>query len=152
MSIKSKDLLNEYQIIERAFQRVMWTEQKRFSQLLAALNLTLPQFLVLAAIRQRGAGCPIGTLADEMFQSYPTMTGIVDRLESAKLVVRERGNEQDRRQVVVNLTTAGRAVLDRAQAARRERMLRALGAFSVRERHELVRLLSIYLDTLEKEP
>lgn len=148
---KVKELTEEIQVIERAFQRVMWTEQKKFSQLLAAHDLTLPQFLVLASIRQRGTGCPIGTLADEMFQSYPTMTGIVDRLETAKLVVRERGNDQDRRKVVVNLTPAGRELLERALAARRERMLRALGAFSTRERHELVRLLTIYLDTLEKE-
>ena len=88
----------------------MWTEQKRFSQLLAAHDLTLPQFLVLAAIRQRGTGCPIGTLADEMFQSYPTMTGIVDRLEIARLVAHERGNDQDRRKVVVTLTPAGREI------------------------------------------
>jgi DNA-binding MarR family transcriptional regulator len=152
MPVKPNPVLNEYQTIERAFQRVMWIEKKRLSQLLASLDLTLPQFLVLTAIRQRGTGCPIGTLADEMFQSYPTMTGIVDRLESAKLVVRERGNEHDRRKVVVNLTSVGREVLERALAARRERMLRALDAFSARERHELVRLLTIYLDTLEKEP
>ena len=152
MTIKSKDFLNDYQTIEQTFQRVMWIEKKRFSQLLAALDLTLSQFLVLASIRQRGTGCPIGTLADEMFQSYPTMTGIVDRLESAKLVVRERGNDHDRRKVVVNLTAAGRELLERAQTARRERMLQAFGAFSARERQELVRLLTIYLDTLEKEP
>ncbi len=152
MSIKSKAFLNDYQTIERTFQRVMWIEKKRFSQLLAALDLTLSQFLVLASIRQRGTGCPIGSLADEMFQSYPTMTGIVDRLESAKLVVRARGNDQDRRKVVVNLTPTGRELLERAQAARQERMLQAFGAFSARERHELVRLLTIYLDTLEKEP
>jgi DNA-binding MarR family transcriptional regulator len=152
MSIKSKAFLNDYQTIEQTLQRVMWIEKKRFSQLLAALDLTLSQFLVLASIRQRGTGCPIGSLADEMFQSYPTMTGIVDRLESAKLVVRERGNDHDRRKVVVNLTPTGRELLERAQAARQERMLQAFGAFSARERRELVRLLTIYLDTLEKEP
>ena len=152
MSIKSKAFLNDYQTIEQTFQRVMWIEKKRFTQLLAALDLTPSQFLVLASIRQRGTGCPIGALADEMFQSYPTMTGIVDRLESAKLVVRERGNDHDRRKVVVNLTDTGRELLERAQAARRERMLQAFGALSAQERRELVRLLTIYLDTLEKEP
>ncbi len=152
MSTKSKDFLNDYQTIEQTFQRVMWIEKKRFSQLLAVLDLTPSQFLVLASIRQRGTGCPIGALADEMFQSYPTMTGIVDRLELAKLVVRERGNDHDRRKVVVNLTAAGCELLERAQAARRERMLKAFGAFSPRERQDLVRLLTIYLDTLEKEP
>jgi len=141
---------DDYEVIEQALRRLLWTEQKRFSRLLAQHELTLPQFLVLAAIRQRGAGCPIGTLADGMFQSYPTMTGIVDRLTVAGLVVRV-SDPADGRKVVVNLTDAGRALLNRVRSARRERMIRALARFSLRDRRELLRLVKIYLETLEKE-
>ena len=94
---------DDYEVIEHALQRLMWNEQKKFAALLMVHHLTLPQFLVLAAVRQHASGCPMGTLAEEMFQSYPTMTGIVDRLKQAGLV--SRGEDPaDRRRVVVSLT------------------------------------------------
>lgn len=141
---------NEYEFIEHALQHLMWTEQKKFAALLDEHHLTLPQFLVLASIRQHGAGCPIGTLAEKMFQSYPTMTGIVDRLKDAGLVT--RGDDPaDRRKVVISLTRAGRDLLDRARNARRKRMVRALAHLSAQDRREFLRLLTSYLDALEKE-
>ncbi len=149
--MKERIFSNEYDIIEHALQRLVWTEQKKISQLLLEHELTLPQFLVLVSIRRLGSGCPIGKLADGMFQSHPTMTDIVDRLEKKKLVVRQRVDPTDRRKVVVDLTDNGRRLLDRARVSRHERMLRALTAFSVREQHELVRLLTTYLDMVEKE-
>lgn len=145
-----KHLNDEYAILEHALQRLMWTEQKRFGALLDEHHLTLPQFLVLASIHQHGNGCPIGALAEEMFQSYPTMTGIVDRLKKAGLV--SRGDDpHDRRKVVVSLTRAGGALLDRARNARRARMADALAHLSQRDRREFLRLLTRYLETFEKE-
>ena len=149
--MKSQTLPTEHETFEHALQRLMWMEQKRFTQLLSEHGLTLPQFIVLTTVHKRGVGCPIGTLADEMFQSYPTMTGIVDRLEDAHWVTRERGNMQDRRKVVVTLTESGRHILDRARTARQQRMRRALAHFSVNERREFLRLLEVYIDALEKE-
>ena len=85
-----------------------------------------------------------------MFQSYPTMTGIVDRLKDAGLVA--RGDDpQDRRKVVVSLTRQGRALLDRARDTRRTRMIRALGKFSTQDRREFLRLLTSYFETIEEE-
>ncbi len=148
--MNNKSLLDDYQVIEHALQRLMWTEQKRFAALLDQHALTLPQFLVLASIHRHGTGCPIGRLADEMFQSYPTMTGIVDRLKSAGLV--SRGTDpHDRRKVVISLTKAGRTLLDRAKNARRKRMIRALSQLSRQERREFLRLLTRYLEIFEKE-
>lgn len=145
-----KSTNDDYKVIEHALQHLMWAEQKKFAALLARHDLTLPQFLVLAVIRQHNVGCPIGTIAEEMFQSYPTMTGIVDRLKEAGLVV--RGDDpKDRRKVVVNLTEAGRHILDRTRTARQERMRLALARFSAQDRREFLRLLTTYLDVLEKE-
>lgn len=149
--MKPTDDIDEYEVIEHAVHRLVWAEQKKFTQLLLEHNVTLPQFFVLLAIKRRGAGCPIGTLAEEMLQSYPTMTGIVDRLEEAKLVVRDRATEKDRRKVIVRLTRPGSQLLERAEGARHERMIRALAHFSPHDRRELLRLLMIYLETLEKE-
>ncbi len=143
---------DEYEIIERALQRLAWTEQKKFTQLLEEHRLSLPRFLVLLSIKRRGTGCPIGALADEWLQSYPTMTDIVDRLEEAKLVVRERVDPKDRRKVVVSLTHLGHQILERSRDARRERMTHALAHFSAEERREFLRLLTQYLEAMEEEP
>ncbi len=63
-----------------------------------------------------------------------------------------RGDDpQDRRKVVVNLTAAGRKLVARARAARAERMQRALDRLTASDRHAFVRLLTTYLDALEKE-
>ncbi len=142
---------DEYEVIEQALQRLVWREQKKFAQLLQEHQLSLPRFLVLLSIKWRGAGCPIGALADEWLQSYPTMTDIVDRLEEARLVIRERVDPKDRRKVVVSLTPLGRHLLERSRNARQERLMRALVHFSAEERREFVRLLTRYLKALEKE-
>jgi len=144
-----KILSDDYAVIEHVLQRLMWTEQKKFAALLAQHALTLPQFLVLAAVHQHSAGCPIGKLAEEMFQAYPTMTGIVDRLKDAGLVSRGQDPE-DRRKVVIHLTRQGSELLDRARDTRRTRMIRALGKFSAQDRREFLRLLTRYLETFEE--
>jgi DNA-binding MarR family transcriptional regulator len=141
---------DDFEVIERAFQRLMWAGQKQFGVLLAEHDLTFPQFLVLAAIHQHGVGCPVGTLAKEMFQSFPTMTGIVNRLKKSRLV--ERGDDpKDRRKVVITLTQEGQQLLNRAKASRRKQMIDALAGFSAQDRREFLRLLTIILATLEKE-
>ncbi len=142
---------DEFEVLEQSLQRVMWTEHKKFEQLLTEHSLTLPKFLVLVSLIKRGGACPIGELADDLFQSSPTMTGIVDRLVNDKLVAREREQEDDRRKVTVSLTPQGKQLLARARAARSERMRRAFNRFSARDRKALLRLLTVYLGTLEKE-
>jgi DNA-binding MarR family transcriptional regulator len=149
--MKIKPLSGELDIMEHALQRLAWTEQKKFAALLAEHDLTLPQFLVLVSVHRHETGCPMGILANEMFQSYPTMTGIVDRLQEKRLVVRERGKAEDRRQVVVTLTPSGQALLERARMARREHMHRAFDRISSHDRREFLRLLTVYLDALEKQ-
>jgi DNA-binding MarR family transcriptional regulator len=145
-----KILSDDYATFEHALQQLMWMEQKKFAVLLAQHSLTLPQFLVLASIHHHGTGCPIGKLAEEMFQSYPTMTGIVDRLKEARLVA--RGDDpKDRRKVVISLTREGSTLLNRARDTRRTRMIHALSKFSAQDRREFLRLLTSYLETLEEE-
>jgi DNA-binding MarR family transcriptional regulator len=150
--MKATQLVDEYDVIEQAMHRLIWTEQKRFTQLLEEHKLSLPRFLVLWSIKRRGVGCPIGTLADEWLQSYPTMTDIVDRLEENKLVTRERVDPKDRRKVMVSLTPQGHQLLARAHTARRERMTQALANFTAEDRREFLRLLSNYMQALEKDP
>jgi DNA-binding MarR family transcriptional regulator len=124
---------------------------QKLQQSLTEHELTLPKFLVLVSLIRRGGACPIGELAGELFQSSPTMTGIVDRLVNDKLVAREREQDEDRRKVMVSLTPHGKQLFARARTARRERMRSALNHFSSRDRKDFLRLLTIYLRALEKE-
>jgi DNA-binding MarR family transcriptional regulator len=149
--MKAVKPIDEYEDMEHALQRLIWTEHKKFAQLLDHHALSLPRFLVLFSIKRRGAGCPIGKLAEEMYQSYATMTDIVDRLEDQKLVVRDRIDPKDRRKVMVDLTPTGHNLLERANQARRERMVRALASFSAEDRRHFLRLLNTFLEALEKE-
>jgi DNA-binding MarR family transcriptional regulator len=82
--------------------------QRRFSAKLAPHGITPPQWGVLVALWEQD-GLPLSELAKRSYFDGPTMTGIVDRLEAAGLVVRRR-DSQDRRVINVYLTDAGRAL------------------------------------------
>jgi DNA-binding MarR family transcriptional regulator len=146
-----KPATDEFDLLEQSLQQAMWTQHKRLEQLLTEYRLTLPKFLVLLSLSKRGGACPIGKLAEDSFQSNPTMTGIVDRLVKDKLVSRVHGRASDRRQAMVSLTPPGKQLLQRARTSRRERMRRALEKFSARDRKEFVRLLTVYLNALGRE-
>lgn len=146
-----KQPTDEFDLLEQSLQRAMWTQHKQLEQLLTEHHLTLPKFLVLVSLIKRGGACPIGKLAEDLFQSNPTMTGIVDRLVKDNLVARVHGHAADRRCVMVNLTPQGKQLLQRTRSARREGMREALEKFSGRDRKEFVRLLTVYLNALGQE-
>ncbi len=85
-----------------------------------------------------------------MLQSYPTMTDIVDRLEDARLVVRERSTPKTAARCR-QPDPLGQSLLARARNARLERMTHALAHFSASDRRAFVRLLTAYLKALEEE-
>lgn len=84
--------------------------QRRLSTKLAPYGVTPPQWGVLVALWEQD-GLSLSELAKRSFFDGPTMTGIVDRLETAGLVTRRR-DSQDRRVISVYLTDAGRALRD----------------------------------------
>lgn len=91
----------------------LWVRFLRFSLLshkqlendLEKLDLTPPQFYVLATIGYAG-GLPFGEIGAKMMVTVSNLTGIVDRLEEKKLVIRKR-DDNDRRVVHVLLTERG---------------------------------------------
>ncbi len=145
----------------------MWLEQKMLGQLLAEHNLTVPQFFVLVNLVHDEQGCTIGNLADRLLQSHATMTGIIDRLEAERLVVRARAGERsrlhprarvharaenyDRRRVNVQVTARGRALLERARITRHEQTRRALSIFPEQDVLDFIRLLDAYMHQLEQQ-
>lgn len=87
------------------FLRFNLTSHKRLESDLEKLDLTPPQFYVLATIGYAG-GLPFGEIGAKMMVTVSNLTGIVDRLEEKKLVARKR-DDKDRRVVHVVLTEKG---------------------------------------------
>src|SRR5579875_1437100 len=133
--------------LSRGIMRLMWMNGKRLGQILAAYDLTIPQFYTLLAISRCGSGCRMGDLAHQLFQSSATMTGIVTRLEADGLVERVM-DPNDRRAVQVRVTERAKKMLDEVLAARRERMAQTLDRLSADDRREFLRLIEVYLDAL----
>jgi DNA-binding MarR family transcriptional regulator len=133
------------EVFEADLLRLIWLEQKRLAQTLAAHGLTFSQFLVMASIWERQEGCPMSDLAGQMLQSSATMTGIVDRLVRLQLV-RRQSVPADRRVIVVGLTERGRDLIVRVRAEKRADLDRILGLMPAGEGSLFMRLLHNYLD------
>ena len=87
------------------FLRFGLISHKKLEEDLGKVGITPPQFYVLATIGYAG-GLPFGEIGAKMMVTVSNLTGIVDRLEEKKLVVRKR-DERDRRVVHVVLTDKG---------------------------------------------
>ena len=87
------------------FLRFNLQSHKKLEADLEKQGLTPPQFYVLATIGYAGR-LPFGEIGAKMMVTVSNLTGIVDRLEEKKLVLRER-DEHDRRVVHVVLTDKG---------------------------------------------
>lgn len=82
-----------------------------YKPLLDEMGITYPQFLVLSALHEAQT-LTVGGLAARLALEPSTITPLVKRLETAGLVDRRRGRE-DERQVEVTLTDAGRETMAR---------------------------------------
>jgi DNA-binding MarR family transcriptional regulator len=87
------------------FLRFGLQSHKKLEDDLSKLGLTPPQFYVLATIGYAGS-LPFGEIGVKMMVTVSNLTGIVDRLEEKKLVLRQR-DATDRRVVHVILTDKG---------------------------------------------
>jgi MarR family 2-MHQ and catechol resistance regulon transcriptional repressor len=87
------------------FLRFSLRSHKKLEDDLQVLGLTPPQFYVLATIGYAGS-LPFGEIGAKMLVTVSNLTGIVDRLEDKKFVVRKR-DDKDRRVVHVMLTEKG---------------------------------------------
>jgi DNA-binding MarR family transcriptional regulator/GNAT superfamily N-acetyltransferase len=88
-----------------ALRRIVRSIDMHSKKLLQTHRLTIPQVVLLREIQRRGR-LTLGDLAKHASLSNATVTGIVDRLEARKFVRRIR-SETDRRQVFVEIISAG---------------------------------------------
>jgi MarR family transcriptional regulator, organic hydroperoxide resistance regulator len=85
---------------------------KLYRQLLAGLDLTYPQYLVMLVLWE-GDGITVSELGERLFLDSATLTPLLKRLQTAGLVQRTRGT-RDERQVIVTLTDEGKALREKA--------------------------------------
>ncbi len=85
---------------------------KLYRQLLAPLNLTYPQYLVMLVLWQQD-DVTVSAIGEQLFLDSATLTPLLKRLESAGLIQRQR-SRRDERQVAVTLTDRGVALRERA--------------------------------------
>ncbi|NJO54284.1 MAG: winged helix-turn-helix transcriptional regulator [Bacteroidales bacterium] len=116
----------------------------------AGIPLDRALFPLLVGIERFG---PIGVvdLADRVGRDYTTVSRQVAKLESLGLVERQ-GSTADRRVREATITSKGKAMTDRVDAAR-ERIGRAI--FETWDAHdidELVRLMRKFADAVKNEP
>jgi len=83
-----------------------------YRQVLAELQLTYPQYLVLVVL-WREHGCTIKELGEALQLDYGTLTPLLRRMQSNGLLTRQRRGD-DERSVRIELTTAGRDLEQRA--------------------------------------
>lgn len=84
-----------------------------YRELLADLELTYPQYLVMLVLWE-GDGQRVADIGARLFLDSATLTPLLKRLERAGLVTRTR-DAADERSVRIALTPAGRALRHRAR-------------------------------------
>ncbi|MCW2526084.1 MAG: pecS [Pseudonocardiales bacterium] len=108
----------------------------------AELGITNGDFAVLAALRRNEPKTlSAGDLIGELMISSGGVTQRVDRLADRGLVDR-RSHPDDRRRIVITLTTSGRGCIDTALSQRLAAEEALLHDLSPRQRADLARLLS----------
>ncbi|HEX5365505.1 MAG TPA: MarR family transcriptional regulator [Acidimicrobiales bacterium] len=117
---------------------------RAYRPLLAAAELTYPQYLTLLALWQDPAEPQaVGTLGHRLHMDTGTLTPLLKRLESAGLVTRRR-DPRDERRVLVGVTDEGLALRERV-ASVPEALAACVGLdpdSAARLRDELVELVA----------
>lgn len=123
----SDTLSNTIEMLHQLFQAVDLFSKRTLRE----FGVSGPQIWALRTIADAGV-LTMGDLAQRMHLHKSTLSGIIDRLESGKLVTRERA-DQDARVMELRLTPKGRAILLRAPEPPRSKAARGLARLSAKE-------------------
>jgi DNA-binding MarR family transcriptional regulator len=117
--------------------------ERHFSTVMDDAGLTGAQYNVLRILRGAGPeGLPTLAIRDRLVDLSPGITRLVDRLEKAGLVTRDR-DAGDRRQVTCRITPAGLALLKKLDAPVDAAERATVTSLSPSEQRTLVRLLDL---------
>ena len=129
-----------------AIRRIVHAVDSHSKDLERALGITLPQLVVLRAIRMLGE-VTTGRLSAAASLSPATVTTILDKLEARGLVERYRSAE-DRRVVHSRLTLRGAQMLDGAPPFLHERFVSAFAQLEAKQQGSLVGALEQVADLM----
>jgi len=118
-----------------------------YKPLLAELGITYPQYLVMLVLWEQD-GVSLKHVAERLGLDPGSVTPLVKRLEEASFLTRRR-DPQDERNLVVELTAAGRQLQAKAEIASNE-FVNAC-SLSQSEGGELRERLTALTNTLRKE-
>ncbi len=154
-TIVDRDPLGEFPVGARAylFYLVFQISQQRQAALeadLAPLGLNFAKWRSLLFIHRLGK-CTMKTLARLSGVHRTTLTRSIDRLVEEGLVLRS-GVPQDRRQVMLSLTKAGRAAFAAAYAVQEQFTEVALQDVPEKVQRDLCRRLQVVLKGMIPEP
>jgi DNA-binding MarR family transcriptional regulator len=132
--------------ILRALRRVLRQVELSGKELEAAHGITAPQLLSLLVICERGSTTQ-AELSRRILLSASTLVGVIDRLESKGLVLRQR-DIADRRRIHLVPTDRGRQVVAVAPLPLHERLVRGLAGLVPDRREMLAGHLEALVDIL----
>lgn len=137
----------------RAIRRILRRTSEYSRQLSRESGLTMPQLLCLRFIAE-ASSADVSTettvaMVSQAVQLAPaTVSRILDRLEDAGLVVRER-RSQDRRKVCLSLTELGRQQVEKLPTPLQEQFVERLGALPSDEQRRLLGALRKVVEMME---
>lgn len=126
-----------------SIQRTAALLEHAFEAALKPNRITATQYNVLRILRgSEPSGLCRSEIAERLVRQVPDVTRLLDRLEDAKLIVRERGGE-DRRYVVTRITRSGLHLLDQVQHRIDEIHRKQLGHLDEAQLRKLISLLAV---------
>jgi DNA-binding MarR family transcriptional regulator len=134
----------------RAIRRILRKTSEHSRYLLRIAGLTVPQMLCLRAIAEaeEEPEVTVGTVCHAVQLAPATVSRILDRLEDAGLVVRERRRE-DRRKVFLSLTELGHQQIDKLPTPLQEQFISRVLALAPQEQQQLLGTLEKVVEMME---
>jgi DNA-binding MarR family transcriptional regulator len=123
------------------FRQLLWQKS-------SDLDLTYAQSQVLFRLAEH-PGSHMGDVAKAFGVTLPAVTHIVDRLEEKGLVTRG-DHPADRRVYVLDLTSAGKALVEELEAIRLRGMERVLARMSADDRRRVLTGLEALVDAADR--
>ncbi len=113
-----------------------------------APDVTLPQFRTLVLLDQYGT-ITVHELATSLDSAPSTTTRMCDRLV-AKGLIRREPHPDDRRQVLLSVTAAGRSLVAASTVRRRAEFERLLASVPRRRQVEITRALTVLIEAAQQ--
>ena len=143
--ISTKSFVKEMMVIMPGFLRGMHRVQ---ADAVMRGNITVPQFLVLDLIENRGP-LKMSEIAKELKVSTPAATGIVERMHILGMVAR-RYDPKDRRVIRIAVTAKGSGIVRNLRSERSRMIGKFFGRLTAGERASYLKILRKVHDAIKK--